>query len=237
MRHRVFRAFTLIELLVVIAIIAILASLLLPALASGKEKGRRAACKNNLHQCFLADLMYAGDNQDRVLPARENQGNWHAVRLSSIGFTNIINSAGSSNVLNCPNIHWNPAVWNVYSSTYGWLIGYQYLGDAVASTAPPGYDYPWGSPRKFTDSPLLTLMADANHYSLTDGFQIVPHRANGPLEINGDTVNYGTPGKTAAQLGAVGGNVCLLDGSVVWKNIRDMKTNQASSYVYYWGNW
>lgn len=60
------RGFTLIELLVTIAIVAILAALLLPALSSAKQAGRKAACLSNLRQIGLALTTYAHDNGDLI---------------------------------------------------------------------------------------------------------------------------------------------------------------------------
>src|ERR1700743_1873953 len=66
--------FTLIELLVVIAIIAILAALILPALASSKQKAYQTSCLNNLRQVGINIQMFGSDNQD-TMPGY-NGGGW-----------------------------------------------------------------------------------------------------------------------------------------------------------------
>jgi prepilin-type N-terminal cleavage/methylation domain-containing protein/prepilin-type processing-associated H-X9-DG protein len=59
--------FTLIELLVVIAIIAILMAILMPALNRVKEQGKRIVCENNLKTLTLTWIMYADENDGKIV--------------------------------------------------------------------------------------------------------------------------------------------------------------------------
>ena len=66
-RLRPRRGFTLIELLVVISIIGVLVGLLLPAINSAREAGRRTQCQNNIRQLALALNAFA--NRKDAFPA------------------------------------------------------------------------------------------------------------------------------------------------------------------------
>lgn len=67
MSRRTKRGFTLIELLVVIAVIAVLMAILMPALQRAKEQGQRAVCLGNLKQLGLAWIMYADENDQKIV--------------------------------------------------------------------------------------------------------------------------------------------------------------------------
>jgi prepilin-type N-terminal cleavage/methylation domain-containing protein len=219
--------FTLIELLVVIAIIAILAALLLPALVSAKERSRRTVCKNHVRQFVLAAHLYGGDSLDRVPPTAP-------IAQVTEEYTPVIPEAtrqallrytGTPKILDCPSLGkpfntekgWDTGQW-------GFVIGYNYLGGHTKTPWLGGSGLtPWISPQKLSDDNSLPLVTDMNDWSPAYQNTFAPHGARGPIMRKGDFANAGAAGSPPIAIGAVGGNVGLLDGSVTWKAIREMK--------------
>lgn len=66
------KGFTLIELLVVIAIIALLMSVILPSLRAAKELASGVVCVNNQKSLATAWLMYAEDNDGKIVGGSTN---------------------------------------------------------------------------------------------------------------------------------------------------------------------
>ncbi len=205
--------FTLVELLVVITIIAILASLLLPVLATAGERGRRARCLSNLRQLAIGMTIYALDNGDKVVAARDIPGSTparfvqialnppEAAAAKTVGLDVLTNS-----VWTCPNRPGFPT----YEAEYPqWNIGYQYPTNWYNDK----YDGPSASPYKVSQSrPGWTLAADCvmainGKFGGTD--RDVAY-ANMPQHV-------GPGGKRP-----VGGNQVFLDGSARWIKAQNM---------------
>jgi prepilin-type N-terminal cleavage/methylation domain-containing protein len=235
-------AFTLVELVVVIAIIGILAALLLPALAGGKERARRASCKSSEHQFLLAVHLYADDNQQRLPSGAPNPtmppDDDHIPILSATTSNSIVQYLSNQRMVHCPSFadyFRNSAPFETEARSYGYVIGYNYHGGHTNTPWPslPGSSATWISPQRLTDKSTLVLISDMNDWSPGDSKTFAPHAKNGPALSGTDASNEGSRGVSAAALGAMGGNLGFLDGSVSWKKIGQMEIYRGSQQ---WGD-
>jgi len=125
-RRQARSAFTLIELLVVIAIIGLLAAMLLPALNSAREKGRRVACAANLHQIGVAILAYASDFDNHTPTADYNWDLKASSRPVTWNYILVDRGYLTPKVFQCPDDRRVPTTSGnitVTPCSYGMIVG------------------------------------------------------------------------------------------------------------------
>ncbi len=178
---------------------------------------------NNQKQYVLTMLLYANDNRGEF---PKKGGDLHVSWVDPDVFEYLTETADLSlGTLACPNkSDWfRYQSWRIrvgYYSLYGRDTDHPKMPQEPPQEAggrwPWEVRWPWDSPQRVTDEPMLEMVADIIEVD-TD----IPPITSAPHGPYGDV--RGAPVQTPLKINSQGGNVGRLDGSVIWRNQEEMK--------------
>jgi type II secretory pathway pseudopilin PulG len=239
-------AFTSLELLVVIAMLAILAAILLPAVASTKEKNIRIVCTNNEKQLYTSLHIYSDDNGD-ALPLLQNAGSW-PWDIPTPVTTAMLKNGCTKKTFYCPSTaprftdqeDWAAAnsLWN-YSGGIFNIAGYAFSFGGSSSKVALQYqnliirsEIHTGTPVPFADNPgTRELLADV---ILSTGNNLPASASDNFTSIYGGFTQNGVgyPHLSAHLRTAglpAGGNIAFKDGHVQWRKFDASNASAAAN--------
>jgi prepilin-type N-terminal cleavage/methylation domain-containing protein/prepilin-type processing-associated H-X9-DG protein len=241
------KGFTLIELLVVIAIIAILMGILLPALSTVREQGKRRSCASQVRQHLLALTVYADDYKGK-LPLAE-PGGWlwdlntsvvDAMQKSGLGMKMFF--CPSNIIMHNHMLHfWTAGQENSPrpTNTLRWL-GYCYiLKDKGGARTDAMITLPWDGKRgkhwctsvtdKYASDRELVIDATISEKGSRWPEDRYPN-GNFAMVMSGATPGqYAVPDSTnhiKKDYVPYGGNMGFLDGHVEWRKFGNPRSGE-----------
>ena len=202
------------------------------------------SCKNSERQFILAVHLFGDDNEQHVPSGASNPPfgplDDHVPIISDATSNAIVQYLRTDRMVHCPSFgdfFRSSGSVQLEAFGYGYVIGYNYHGGHTNTPWPTvlGSSAKWISPQRLTDAGALVLLSDMNDWSRADRRTFAPHGKNGPVLAGTDASNQSSAGqgRSPAELGAVGGNVGFLDGSVSWRKIDKMQIYRGSQQ---WGD-